>query len=161
MQLGCGPDLSLFGGNCTLNLDNTRKLMDQGQMKGSQWLWVSRSVHDPSIVLKSPSAGYFLYFLFAFAEEKLLMFPFALQVISSDDVILRCLFDFIGQEGDELTIQANQVSGHFFFALMYSPFYLIRLYWKLVDPRLNSTKFASLQIAYIVPRLTAKRYACS
>lgn len=31
------------------------------------------------------------------------------QVISSDDVILRCLFDFIGQEGDELTIQANQI----------------------------------------------------
>ena len=34
-----------------------------------------------------------------------------LQVISPDDVILRCLFDFSGQEGDELTIQANQVSG--------------------------------------------------
>jgi len=33
-----------------------------------------------------------------------------LQVISRDDVILRCLFDFSGQEGDELTIQANQVS---------------------------------------------------
>ena len=34
-----------------------------------------------------------------------------LQVISPDAVILRCLFDFSGQEGDELTIQANQVSG--------------------------------------------------
>ncbi|CAH3045244.1 unnamed protein product [Porites lobata] len=31
------------------------------------------------------------------------------QVISPDDVILRCLFDFAGQEGDELTIQANQI----------------------------------------------------
>lgn len=31
------------------------------------------------------------------------------QVISPDDVILRCLFDFSGQEGDELTIQANQI----------------------------------------------------
>ena len=36
-----------------------------------------------------------------------------LQVISADDTILRCLFDFSGQEGDELTIQANQVSGCF------------------------------------------------
>lgn len=31
------------------------------------------------------------------------------QVVSSSDVILRCLFDFNGQEGDELTIQANQI----------------------------------------------------
>lgn len=31
------------------------------------------------------------------------------QVISATDVILRCLFDFTGQEGDELTIQANQI----------------------------------------------------
>lgn len=31
------------------------------------------------------------------------------QVVSSNDVILRCLFDFAGQEGDELTIQANQI----------------------------------------------------
>ncbi|KAJ7392259.1 hypothetical protein OS493_013638 [Desmophyllum pertusum] len=31
------------------------------------------------------------------------------QVISPDAVILRCLFDFSGQEGDELTIQANQI----------------------------------------------------
>jgi len=31
------------------------------------------------------------------------------QVISPGDVILRCLFDFSGQEGDELTIQANQI----------------------------------------------------
>ena len=38
--------------------------------------------------------------------------PFS-QVISPDDVILRCLFDFAGQEGDELTIQANQVSTFF------------------------------------------------
>ena len=88
--------------------------MGQGQMKGSQRSWVSRSIHDPGIVLGSPSAGYFLYLLLAFIEEKLLIFPFPLQVISSDDVILRCLFDFIGQEGDELTIQANQVSGHSF-----------------------------------------------
>nr|XP_058949181.1 uncharacterized protein LOC131776985 [Pocillopora verrucosa] len=31
------------------------------------------------------------------------------QVISATDVILRCLFNFTGQEGDELTIQANQI----------------------------------------------------
>lgn len=31
------------------------------------------------------------------------------QVVFPDDVILRCLFDFNGQEGDELTIQANQI----------------------------------------------------
>lgn len=81
-------------------------------MKGSQRSWVSRSVHG--IVLGSPSAVYFPYLLLAFIEEKFLIFPFPLQVISSDDVILRCLFDFIGQEGDELTIQANQVSGESF-----------------------------------------------
>ncbi|RMX52448.1 hypothetical protein pdam_00020292 [Pocillopora damicornis] len=31
------------------------------------------------------------------------------EVISATDVILRCLFNFTGQEGDELTIQANQI----------------------------------------------------
>ena len=121
--------------------------MGKGQMKGSQRSWVSRSVHDPSIVLRSPSAGYFLYLLLAFIEEKFLTFPFPLQVISSDDVILRCLFDFIGQEGDELTIQANQVSNHSF-SFVHSPFYPIRLYWKLVDRRLNSREFACFQVAF-------------
>lgn len=40
----------------------------------------------------------------------------SLQVVSSNDVILRCLFDFAGQEGDELTIQANQVSGVLYYS---------------------------------------------
>ena len=106
-------------------------------------------------------SGLFSLSFIALIEEKFLIFHFPLQVISSDDVILRCLFDFIGQEGDELTIQANQVSGHYSFSPVHSAFYLIRLYWKLVDRRLNSRKFACLQVAYIVPRLTAKRYACS
>ena len=33
-----------------------------------------------------------------------------IQVISQGDVILRCLYDFSGQDKDELTIEANQVS---------------------------------------------------
>ena len=137
--------------------------MGKGQMKGSQRSWVSRSVHDPSIVLGSPLAGYFPYLLLAFIEEKLLIFPFPLQVISSDDVILRCLFDFIGQEGDELTIQANQVSGHSF-SFVHSSFYPIRLYWKLVDRRLNSRKFACFQVAFdrvILSWFLASHFICS
>ena len=36
-----------------------------------------------------------------------------IQVISQGDVILRCLYDFSGQDKDELTIEANQVSVSF------------------------------------------------